>query len=433
MEIKMVSVADIIPYENNPRKNADAVKYVKNSIEQFGFKIPMVLDANNVIVCGHTRFLAAKKLGMKEVPCTYADDLTEEKIKAFRLADNKTAEFAEWDIERLSIELQDLEINMADFGFEIDDIDTGESSIGNTSNPSLMERFIAPPLSVLDTRQGYWQERKRAWKDLGIKSEVGRGSTLLGAGLKGLADKYYNRNESLQGTSIFDPVLAEVMYYWFCIENGKIFDPFAGGSVRGIVAEKCGYEYHGIDLRQEQIDANNENAQLIGCSPHWYCDDSQNADKYIEDNSVDMIFSCPPYGDLEKYSDDPRDISNMNYDDFCVAYRNIIRIACNKLKKDRFAVFVVGDIRDKNGYYRSFTDYTKACFKEQGLLLYNDMILLEVVATAALRAARQFNGGRKVVKTHQNVLVFYKGDVRNIKQNYGEIKIDQSVFEDSEE
>lgn len=122
MEIKMVSVADIIPYENNPRKNADAVKYVKNSIEQFGFKIPMVLDANNVIVCGHTRFLAAKKLGMKEVPCTYADDLTEEQIKAFRLADNKTAEFAEWDIEKLAIELQDLpDINMTDFGF-LDDI-----------------------------------------------------------------------------------------------------------------------------------------------------------------------------------------------------------------------------------------------------------------------------------------------------------------------
>lgn len=122
MEIKMVSVADIIPYENNPRKNADAVKYVKNSIEQFGFKIPMVLDANNVIVCGHTRFLAAKKLGMKEVPCTYADDLTEEQIKAFRLADNKTAEFAEWDIEKLAIELQDLpDINMSDFGF-LDDI-----------------------------------------------------------------------------------------------------------------------------------------------------------------------------------------------------------------------------------------------------------------------------------------------------------------------
>jgi site-specific DNA-methyltransferase (adenine-specific) len=123
MQIKMVPIADIIPYENNPRKNSEAVKYVVNSIREFGFKIPMVLDANNVIVCGHTRFLAAKKLGMSEVPCTYADDLTEEQIKAFRLADNKTAEFAEWDIDKLTIELQELpDINMADFGF-LDNID----------------------------------------------------------------------------------------------------------------------------------------------------------------------------------------------------------------------------------------------------------------------------------------------------------------------
>jgi site-specific DNA-methyltransferase (adenine-specific) len=122
MDIKMVPIAAIVPYENNPRKNSEAVKYVVNSIREFGFKIPMVLDANNVIVCGHTRFLAAKKLGMSEVPCTYADDLTEEQIKAFRLADNKTAEFAEWDIDKLTIELQELpDINMADFGF-LDDI-----------------------------------------------------------------------------------------------------------------------------------------------------------------------------------------------------------------------------------------------------------------------------------------------------------------------
>lgn len=130
MEIKMVSVADIIPYENNPRKNADAVQYVKNSIEQFGFKIPMVLDAENVIVCGHTRFLAAQELGMTEVPCTYADDLTEEQIKAFRLADNKTAEMSGWDFEKLELELSELpEIDMADFGFQNTEFD--ENALGD--------------------------------------------------------------------------------------------------------------------------------------------------------------------------------------------------------------------------------------------------------------------------------------------------------------
>lgn len=146
----MVSVADIIPYENNPRKNADAVQYVKNSIEQFGFKIPMVLDAENVIVCGHTRFLAAQELGMTEVPCTYADDLTEEQIKAFRLADNKTAEMSAWDFEKLKLELSELpEIDMADFGFtglSVDDLEiTDNDFISDTEKTKTKEKEIVCP------------------------------------------------------------------------------------------------------------------------------------------------------------------------------------------------------------------------------------------------------------------------------------------------
>lgn len=122
MEIKMVPLSAITPYKNNPRRNADAVKYVRKSIEQFGFKVPMVLDAQNIIVCGHTRFLAAQEMGMEEVPCVYADDLSEEQIKAFRLADNKTAEAAEWDFDALEIELQDITgIDMSGFGFTIEE------------------------------------------------------------------------------------------------------------------------------------------------------------------------------------------------------------------------------------------------------------------------------------------------------------------------
>jgi site-specific DNA-methyltransferase (adenine-specific) len=121
MEIINRKVNDLIPYDNNPRKNDEAVKYVKASIEQFGFKVPIVIDADGVIVAGHTRVKAAKELGMEEVPCIVADDLTPEQIKAYRLADNMTASKSEWDIELLNTELLDLEANfdMADFGFEI--------------------------------------------------------------------------------------------------------------------------------------------------------------------------------------------------------------------------------------------------------------------------------------------------------------------------
>ena len=220
------------------------------------------------------------------------------------------------------------------------------------------------------------------------------------------------------------------MYKWFCINDGKIYDCFAGGSVRGIVASKLGYEYIGIDLRQEQIDENYEQASDLEVTPVWYCDDSTNADKYLDDNTADMLFTCPPYADLEIYSDDPRDISNMDYEGFKKAYRKIIDVACRKLKEDRFAVFVVGDIRDRRGVYRNFVDYTKECLLANGLHNYNELILVEQIGTGAIRAPKTFGSQRKVIKTHQNVLVFYKGDVKRIKDNYTEIQIDESVFEE---
>ena len=119
-QIQYKKIKEIKPYDRNPRKNDDAVKYVAESIRQFGFKVPIVIDRNSTIVAGHTRYKAAKKIGMSEVPCIIADDLTEEQIKAYRMADNKVSEFAEWDIDLLGEELGEItDIDMTDFGFEI--------------------------------------------------------------------------------------------------------------------------------------------------------------------------------------------------------------------------------------------------------------------------------------------------------------------------
>lgn len=123
MQIIYKKIEDLKPYENNPRFNDEAVQYVANSIRQFGFKVPMVIDKDNVIVAGHTRYKASMELGLKEVPCIVADDLNEEQIKAFRLADNKVSEKATWDFELLDEELQDIiNINMEDFDFKVTDI-----------------------------------------------------------------------------------------------------------------------------------------------------------------------------------------------------------------------------------------------------------------------------------------------------------------------
>ena len=415
-------LADIHPYDKNPRKNDAAVDAVAESIRQCGYIAPIIVDEDGVILAGHTRYRALTKLGKTEVECIVREGLDEEQKKKYRLLDNKTNELAEWDMELLAEELDGLDFGDLDLDWGFDD-EEEEDCAEVVEKKALVDRFIVPPFSVLDTRQGYWQDRKKAWKDLGIKSEEGRDAECLPSSF---AEKYGRAKQS--ATSIFDPVLCELAYKWFCTDGGRIYDCFAGGSVRGIVAAKLGYEYHGIDLRQEQIDANEANAREIGVEPHWYCDDSLNADKYIADESCDLIFSCPPYADLEVYSDDPRDISNMEYEDFCRVYADIISIACKKLKRDRFAVFVVGDVRDKKGFYRNFVDYTKKCFNDNGLLTYNEAILIDMLGTAMLRASGSFKN-RKLVKVHQNVLVFYKGDPKNIKSNFFEIEMDESEVE----
>lgn len=123
LEIQYHNVGDIIPYDKNPRKNDEAVKYVKASIEKFGFKVPIVIDENKVVVCGHTRLKAAKEIGLEQVPCIMASDLTPEQIRAFRIADNKVAEIAEWDMDALKDEISELpDFDFGDFGFTDDEL-----------------------------------------------------------------------------------------------------------------------------------------------------------------------------------------------------------------------------------------------------------------------------------------------------------------------
>lgn len=123
-KIKMMRLDDLKPYKNNPRRNDDAVDPVANSIREFGFKVPIVIDKNNEIVAGHTRYKAAQLLDIQEVPCIVADDLNEEQVRAYRLADNKTAEMADWDFDMLDIELSNVEdIDMSSFGFDFSDFD----------------------------------------------------------------------------------------------------------------------------------------------------------------------------------------------------------------------------------------------------------------------------------------------------------------------
>lgn len=276
----------------------------------------------------------------------------------------------------------------------------------------LREMFGENPFSILDTKSGSWQNRKRKWIQLGIQSEVGRNAKTYH--MKDWADKKGEQG-ALKGdklpsdTSIFDPVLCELMYKWFCPSEGAILDPFAGGSVRGIVANYLGYHYTGIDIRQEQVDSNRDQALNIlpvNNQPQYYVGDS-NVILDVMTKQFDLVFSCPPYANLEVYSDLGGDISNMKYDDFIKAYESIIKKSCERLKQGGFAIFVVGEVRDKNGNYYGFVPDTYNCFKKAGLHLYNEAILATSLASAALRANGNMKS-KKLVKVHQNILIFKK-------------------------
>lgn len=520
----------------------------------------------------------------------------------------------------------------------------------------IYKRFGVPPFTVLSAREGHWQARKRAWLALGIEAELGRsevegksifpwdkerykqgigrtgkgkvagweefiagtGKERGGAGRKCHNSKAWNRfevekptAESTQkiaavgyGPSLFDPVLCEMIYRWFTGPGQQIVDPFAGGSVRGIVATCLGRKYWGGELRKEQVDSNikqalhifpgsqqvpievsgkmlrqmfhpcelnyvrgtckgrccegsggimvtvhesereaieakgctvkdgfivadkrglcpfksddglctihgrekpfgcqaspftlNEKGVLVvrnryrllkcfkceGSKPaheahHWslqaifgdeeaarisklaaagedriqammgvreyrmlvanddakhgretkgllqpqlefVCGDSSKTLRHAP--RADFVFSCPPYGDLEVYSNEPGDISNLEWDDFLAVYRKIIFRACKKLRDDRFACFVVGDFRDSKGNYRNFVSETIRAFLDAGLRLYNEAILVTAVGSASLRASRQFAAARKMVKSHQNILVFVKGDGKKATEAMG--------------
>ena len=477
--LKTYKINDLTDYYKNPRQLTEKqFNQLKKSLDKFGMiDKPIVnADSRNTIIGGHQRLNVLRADKIDSVECWVPDhELDEKEVEELNIRLNKNT--GEWDFNVLAneFELPDL----VEWGFEPFELGVNdEPAPDDAEHQTLADKFIVPPFSVLDTRQGYWQERKRAWVALGIQSELGRGDNLHAQvstcgrpedlkvryskkkNIKGtlfksdgvrdpgyyakkravekqigkeistqeFQEKYYdgyNGNEgtlSGSGTSIFDPVLCELVYRWFMPASGHVLDPFAGGSVRGITASILGHKYTGIDLSARQIEANRVQADelLTDNKPTWIVGDSKHITE-LAPGEYDLIFSCPPYADLEVYSDDPNDLSNMDYSDFKIVYSEIISAAVSMLKQNRFACFVVGDIRDKRGFYRNFVADTIEAFQDAGAMLYNEAVLIMAVGSLPIRATRPFQSGRKLGKAHQNVLIFYKGDPKAIK-TWGDVE-----------
>lgn len=675
--VPMVARADIRPWKDNPRLNAEAIPKVVESMLFFGWTNALLLRAeDNFLEAGHTRLAAIEHIVAHlpdSVDATVFDRLpftplrhTDHEARAYAIADNRLGEFSRWDAALLPDVLSDFgpsELTL--IGWDTDALDAFLAEEGvqreqdegdrDAAHTTLASRFGAPPFSVLDARQGYWRARKGAWLGLGIKSELGRDDTLLTNGNQAQGGGWIG-----SGTSIFDPVLTELMVRWFSPAGGSVLDPFAGGSVRGVVSALVGRAYTGIELRAEQVAANREQwatisasapsgpavpeenrllvmdgkavwtnagteggtkqvilerlmrtvwaeheefvyggpaygfaltlaaravgkrativvaqrgeahpitkaaeaagAQVITVAPGYLSQVRKRAKGYAEesgafnvpfgvdcpefigelaryarevaddlepsevwcvagsgvltrslqlafpeaehhaivvgkegsdtgsatvhkapekfaqdakikppfasasnydakawrffqeeaapgallwnvagdvggsapsgtahgsarwiegdsrdlldlvDESFDLVLSCPPYADLERYSDDERDLSTLAYPEFRPAYGAIIQAAVQALKPNRFLVWVVGEVRGPDGAYLGFVPDTIRAFEAAGARFYNEAVLVTPVGSLPRRSGKIFEASRKLGKGHQNVLIFVKGD-----------------------
>lgn len=432
MEIKYREISTLKKLDNNPRKiSPESMEILKKSLQankDYFEARPLILSDRTgelVIIAGNQRYEASKLLGWKEVPTVLLSGLTEEREREIIIRDNVNN--GEWDEVLLKSwdadELKDWGVDLPDWG------KTEETK--EIKARKLSDRYIIPPFSILDARKGYWQERKKIWNELigDNGTERSNNKNYINQHPETWENKPYKGGMIRENSvSILDPVMAEVVCKWYGIDKGNVFDVFAGDTVFGYVAASKGMNFIGIELRKEQTDINNERTKELAAK--YICDDGRNVLKYIGQQSQDLLFSCPPYYNLEVYSEDIRDASNQqSYNDFIKIIDDAFSNAIKCLKDNRFAVIVVGDIRDrKNGTYYCFPDDIKRIFRRNDMCLYNDIVLIQPIGNAALRANVNMKN-RKVVKLHENVLVFYKGDTSKIKDNFKPLEYESEDLE----
>ena len=402
-------------YERNAIKDATRdVEKLKVRILSQGFTIPLfVWPKGKYLVDGAGRFKALSELedeGYTIPDLPFIPIQAKDKKEAKQRVLDVNSQYGDITMDTFKLFVDDLDIatlgdiNLPAIDFAIAPQKVEVSNKGTKSNLAerykdgvkgmLAKKFLVPPFTILDTRQGFWKERKAEWMKL--IGDNGESRELALAKSDNVMAGINN------GVSILDPVLAELVVKWFGIEGGKAFDPFAGDTVFGFVSASVGQAFTGIELRDEQVELNNERtASIEQCA--YICDDGLNVGEHIKTGSQDLLFSCPPYYDLEVYSDSEQDVSNMGtYQEYLDTITKVFARSIKCLKDNRFAVIVVGDVRDKTGLYRGLPYHIKEIFESRGMPLYNEAVLVEPLGTLPLRV-QQWMRNRKLGKCHQNV------------------------------
>ncbi len=455
IEYTTVDINSIEAHPKNVRQGD--IGAISESLKTHGQYRPIVVDKRtNRILAGNHTWKAAKALGWQQINAGFIETKDDDEALRILLADNRSTDLSSYNndgLENLLKELASTDIGLVGSLFDGDDLDLiisdnafeqpldlTDKFATNIVTGTIAQRFGIAPFSIMDCRRSWWKQRRDYWLKLGIESEIGRNENLLQFSDTILNNAGRNKNLTLpnsaiyeypnsdkpqyNGTSVFDPVICEIAYRWYCPTNGHIFDPFAGGSVRGIVAAHLGMNYVGVELRPEQVAANIEQSNKLGAgagSCQWINGDSRTVDLTNFNTPFNLMFSCPPYFDLEQYSDDENDLSNIpTYAQFLVAYNEIIARSVNKLADNSFAVWIVSEIRDENGNYRNFVGDTIAAFETAGMRYYNECVYLQQSGSWAMRIGRMFGASRKIARIHQNILIFAKGDPFETTKTLGE-------------
>ena len=290
----------------------------------------------------------------------------------------------------------------------------------------LANRYIVPPFDVLDGRAGAWKERKAMWNAIpGFDSSAGRmgaeswNGTALANGLGQWLEKVDNvdaRTDFAHGrrqhrVSVFDPVLAECIVSWFTRPGDLVVDPFSGGSVRGVVSAMLGRQYIGVDLSAEQCEENRRQAQAMGidnCS--WINADAFEWVETCEELGVaDLVFTCPPYGTLERYSDDARDLSTMAWPEFKRVMGAVLHSCRMAMKPNAWIAIAAADYREKaKGRYTALRPFVSEVTRELStgpLELHASCVYLTPLGTLPVRAAHNFRAAKKLGRAHQNIVI----------------------------
>ena len=298
----------------------------------------------------------------------------------------------------------------------------------------LKDKYGWPPFSVINTISFDWQRRKDEWEVLFKDSTVGRDVKRFNATPTNTFSARGADAKQAESVSEFDPYLAELMYRWFSNEGDTILDPFAGGCVRGVVASVLGRYYMGIDINRDQVIANviqftdiRDRYTDMFDGADWYRGDADDVLESIPE--ADMIFTCPPYYNLEQYTNDPNDLSRQpTYADFLNKYSSILYKASQSLKDNSFFVIVVSEVREeprgieKSNFVGLVPDTIHILRDECSLHYYNEIIIMNNIGSLPIRAPKYFDQSRKIGRMHQNCLVFYKGDLSKIEEKFGKLQ-----------